>query len=170
MAVLASLVGRRGWLACARLTLDALEAEDRLVLSGRTEDGEELDETQCRRLFDLPAKLGERCDIPAATAAASPGPETEKAAPAALLQPETATGDPPPPTGSQEAPNSAPAGPASTGPAAEGGPARATLRTDTDKEPWVPKRATPRDPNKPRAVPRPPPAPTAPQPEEPDHA
>ena len=35
IAVLESLVGRRGWLACARLTVDALETEDRLVLSGR---------------------------------------------------------------------------------------------------------------------------------------
>jgi hypothetical protein len=73
VAVLESLGGRRGWLACARLTLDALETEDRLVLSGQTEDGEDLDEVQCRRLFDLPAKLGDRCEIAAVAAAALAG-------------------------------------------------------------------------------------------------
>jgi hypothetical protein len=29
-----------------------------------------LDEAQCRRLFDLPAKLGDRCEIAAVAAAA----------------------------------------------------------------------------------------------------
>jgi hypothetical protein len=69
IAVLESLVGRRGWLARAQLTLDALETEDRLVLSGLTDDGEHLDEAQCRRLFDLPAIQGPCYDIPVSTAA-----------------------------------------------------------------------------------------------------
>ena len=64
IAVLESLLGQQGWLACARLTLNALETEDRLVFSGITDDGGALDEAQCRRLFDLPAIQGSRCKSP----------------------------------------------------------------------------------------------------------
>ncbi|MGH8533094.1 MAG: SNF2-related protein [Gammaproteobacteria bacterium] len=64
IAVLAPLIGRSGWLSCIRLTLNALETEDRLVLAGVTDDGTALDATQCRRLFDLPAIQGGGCTIP----------------------------------------------------------------------------------------------------------
>lgn len=70
IAVLEPLVGQRGWLTCSRLTLSALETEDRLVLTGVTDDGISLDETQCRRLFDLVADSGKRCTIPDATSLA----------------------------------------------------------------------------------------------------
>ncbi|MGH8071870.1 MAG: helicase-related protein, partial [Candidatus Entotheonellia bacterium] len=70
IAVLEPLVGRSGWLVCARLTLRALETEDRLVFAGCTDDGMPLDETPCRRLFDLPAQQEAPCSIPPATAAA----------------------------------------------------------------------------------------------------
>ena len=36
--------------------MTALETEDRLLLSGFTESGEDLDDSQCRRLFDLPGR------------------------------------------------------------------------------------------------------------------
>lgn len=65
IAALAPLAGRSGWLTCSRLTLDALETEDRLVLSGFTDDGVQLEEAQCRRLFDLPAHGGDAVAIPA---------------------------------------------------------------------------------------------------------
>jgi superfamily II DNA or RNA helicase len=69
IAVLEPLVGQSGWLVCARLTLRALETEDRLIFAGCTEDGMPLDETPCRRLFDLPARSAAPCSIPPATAA-----------------------------------------------------------------------------------------------------
>ena len=62
--MLESLCGRQGWLKCDRLTLSALETEDLVMFVGFTEDGTALDEAQCRRFFDLPAKAGDPCDIP----------------------------------------------------------------------------------------------------------
>jgi len=57
IAILESLVGKSGWLACSLLSFRALETEDHLVLTGMTKAGEILDETQCRRFFDLPASI-----------------------------------------------------------------------------------------------------------------
>jgi ERCC4-related helicase len=58
IAILEALAGKRGWLCCTLLTVNALEVEDYLILTGLTEAGEVLDETQCRRFFDLPASIG----------------------------------------------------------------------------------------------------------------
>ena len=55
-AVLDGLVGKRGWLMCAKATLSAFETEDHLLFAGLTDTGDDLDQTQCRRLFDLPAE------------------------------------------------------------------------------------------------------------------
>lgn len=44
--------------------MSALETEDRLLLCGMTDAAEPLDESQCRRLFDLAGVEGERCDAP----------------------------------------------------------------------------------------------------------
>ncbi len=55
IAVLDPLKGSSGWLTCSRLTLTAIETEDVLLLAGVTDAGSALDDTQCRRLFDLPA-------------------------------------------------------------------------------------------------------------------
>jgi superfamily II DNA or RNA helicase len=65
IAILEPLLGRRGWLMCARLTLTALETEDLLVLAGSADDGTALDEAQCLRFFDLPGSQGARCQMPA---------------------------------------------------------------------------------------------------------
>jgi superfamily II DNA or RNA helicase len=64
IALLDPLIGKRGWLTCSRLTLSALETEDRVLLSGVTDQGEAIDEMQCRRLFDLLADQGKSCEIP----------------------------------------------------------------------------------------------------------
>ncbi len=64
IAILESLVGRSGWLGCARLTVTAMESEDHLFLAGTTDVGEALDEAQCRRLFDLPAAVERACSVP----------------------------------------------------------------------------------------------------------
>jgi superfamily II DNA or RNA helicase len=69
IAILEPLMGRSGWLACARLTVTAMETEDHLFLAGTTDAGEALDEAQCRRLFDLPAAVERTCHVPEPVAA-----------------------------------------------------------------------------------------------------
>lgn len=64
ISVLEFLQGRRGWLLCASLSVTAIETEDWLLMTGVSDEGETLDETQCRRLFDLPATQGQSCAIP----------------------------------------------------------------------------------------------------------
>lgn len=64
IAVLEPLGGQMGWLACARLTVSARETEDHLFFAGATDAGEPLDDSQCRRLFDLPASVGRACAVP----------------------------------------------------------------------------------------------------------
>lgn len=64
VAILEPLIGRTGWLACAHISLNALESEERLILVGFTDDGAELDEAQCRRFFDLPGENGPARDVP----------------------------------------------------------------------------------------------------------
>jgi hypothetical protein len=56
IAILGPLVGKRGWLSCTHVSVTALDTEDHLILSGVTDDGEILDEAQCRRFFDLPGE------------------------------------------------------------------------------------------------------------------
>ena len=64
IAVLDPLKGLSGWLTCSRLTLNAIETEDVLMLAGLTDAGQPLDDTQCRRLFDLPATLAGAASMP----------------------------------------------------------------------------------------------------------
>jgi hypothetical protein len=67
IAVLAPLVGKSGWLTCSRLSVNALETEEHLILAGVTDRGDAMDEGQCRRLFDVPGATGDTLSIPAAT-------------------------------------------------------------------------------------------------------
>lgn len=64
IAVLEELKGTRGWLTCSQLTLASIETEDVLILAGETDAGLPLDETQCRRLFDLSAQTGAPTQVP----------------------------------------------------------------------------------------------------------
>ena len=64
IAILNDFTGKSGYLACVKLTMTALETEDRLVMIGVTDDGEVLDEHQARRMFDLPASVGGRTAVP----------------------------------------------------------------------------------------------------------
>lgn len=64
ISILEPLVGRSGWLTCGLLSVTALETEDTIILAGLADDGTALDESQCRRLFDLSAKHGAGCEIP----------------------------------------------------------------------------------------------------------
>jgi len=69
IAILEPLRGRSGWLACAHVSMSALESEDQLVFAGVTGDGEAVDQAQCRRLFDLPAEAGAPRRVPDAVTA-----------------------------------------------------------------------------------------------------
>jgi hypothetical protein len=60
IAILNQLTGQSGWLSCTLLSVSALETEDQIVLTGRTESGQVLDEAQCRRFFDLSATIGKK--------------------------------------------------------------------------------------------------------------
>ena len=53
IAALTPYVGRSGWLTCSRLGVQSLESEDTLILAGFTDTQDPLDESACRRLFDL---------------------------------------------------------------------------------------------------------------------
>ena len=64
IAVLAPLVGQSGWLSCSHLSVNALETEEHLILAGVIDDGEALDEGQCRRLFDIVGISGQAIAIP----------------------------------------------------------------------------------------------------------
>ena len=57
IAALDSLAGQSGWLTGAWLRVNALEAEDHILLSGLTDTGEVLEDIQCRRLFDLSGQV-----------------------------------------------------------------------------------------------------------------
>jgi superfamily II DNA or RNA helicase len=56
IAILVPFIGREGWLRCTRLSVNALETEDHLLFSAIDDGGEQLDDAQCRRLFDLLAE------------------------------------------------------------------------------------------------------------------
>lgn len=66
IAILDPLVGRSGWVMAARVTMTALEAEDHILLTGMNDQGDWVDASQCRRLFDLPGQLGAAVDVPPA--------------------------------------------------------------------------------------------------------
>lgn len=60
ITILNELIDKAGWLICTRFSVNSLEVEDYIVLTGYTDDGTVLDNKQTQRLFDLPAsKQGE---------------------------------------------------------------------------------------------------------------
>lgn len=65
IAILEPLVGRRGWLTCRLVVINALEAEDHLLIGGVTDEGDVVDSNQCRRFFDLPGQMHQRASVPA---------------------------------------------------------------------------------------------------------
>ena len=58
IAILNPLVGQHGWLSLSCLSVSALEDEEALVFAAETDAGQELDDDQCHRLFDLSATIG----------------------------------------------------------------------------------------------------------------
>lgn len=59
MSVLNPYLGQSGWLVCSKFSVQSFEEEDRILLAAVSEDGSVLDEDACKRLFDLPAEVGE---------------------------------------------------------------------------------------------------------------
>ena len=57
ITILDSLAGKSGWLKVERLTITTFDAEDYVLLSGITDNGEPLDVDQCRRMFSLQANV-----------------------------------------------------------------------------------------------------------------
>lgn len=68
ITILAPFRGKSGWLSCSRLTMSALETEDQLILCAMTDDRDIIDDSQCRRFFDLQAVEGSECTVPKPTA------------------------------------------------------------------------------------------------------
>jgi hypothetical protein len=64
IAILEALVGHQGWITCTHVVISALEPEDHLIFAGINDNGEALDESQCRRLFDLPGEASQQVDLP----------------------------------------------------------------------------------------------------------
>jgi superfamily II DNA or RNA helicase len=58
ISVIESLLGQAGWIAASRYTVDSLDqAEDHLILAGRSDGGEELEEETIRRMLSLSAQV-----------------------------------------------------------------------------------------------------------------
>jgi hypothetical protein len=60
ISILKPLVGKSGTLTAQFFSVSALEAEDYILFGALTDNGKQLDDEQCRRLFDLPGEPGVR--------------------------------------------------------------------------------------------------------------
>ena len=56
ISVLEPLVGKSGWLTARKLSISSLEVEDHILVAGFTDDGEQLNADQTKRLFNLPGQ------------------------------------------------------------------------------------------------------------------
>ncbi len=59
ISILKLLVGKSGTLTAQFFSVSALEGEDYILFGALTDNGKELDQEQCQRLFDLPGESGE---------------------------------------------------------------------------------------------------------------
>jgi len=64
IAVLTPFVGQSGWLTCALVTVQSFDTEEILILSGVADGNTVLDDSQCRRLFDLSGSVGKELGAP----------------------------------------------------------------------------------------------------------
>lgn len=53
ISILNPLIGKSGWLLAKRLSVSTFDIEDHVILSSFTDDGTELDDEQCARLFSV---------------------------------------------------------------------------------------------------------------------
>jgi len=66
VGVVQQLVGRSGWMSAVRVTVEAMEVEDHLLLAGITDDGEKVDPEICERMFTVRGEEGEITQVPEA--------------------------------------------------------------------------------------------------------
>lgn len=64
VSVLEPMIGRSGAITARRMTVKALETEDYVITAGITDDGQELDADQARRLFNLSARVKPHTGMP----------------------------------------------------------------------------------------------------------
>ena len=64
IAILEDWIGKGGWLTCSHLSVRSFETEESLIFAGITDHQEELDETVCRRAFDLSGEASQPIEIP----------------------------------------------------------------------------------------------------------
>jgi ERCC4-related helicase len=57
ISILDELVGKQGWLQAKQITISSFENEDHIVFAAFDDEGKNLDEDQCQRLFSLPANI-----------------------------------------------------------------------------------------------------------------
>jgi superfamily II DNA or RNA helicase len=66
ISVVERLVGRSGYLTLSRLSIRALEQEDRLLFVGVDSEGVPLDQETCGKLFEIDGRVGRETEVPAA--------------------------------------------------------------------------------------------------------
>lgn len=59
LSILEPHIGQSGWLLCCKFAVESFEAEEHVLFAGVRDDGGLLDSTAARRLFDLPAMVGQ---------------------------------------------------------------------------------------------------------------
>lgn len=59
LSILEPHIGQSGWLMCAKFTVESFESEEHILFAGIRDDGEALDATACKRLFDLSSQVGQ---------------------------------------------------------------------------------------------------------------
>lgn len=59
LSILEPHIGQSGWLMCAKFTVESFESEEHILFAGIRDDGEALEASTCKRLFDLPSKVGQ---------------------------------------------------------------------------------------------------------------
>jgi len=64
ISVLKDLVGHTGWIQATLLTVSSFETEEFVVLSGLTDDGQELDQETCAKFFSLPGVIENQVFVP----------------------------------------------------------------------------------------------------------
>lgn len=64
ISALEPMIGRSGSITVRRMTVKALETEDYIITAAITDDGQELDTDQARRLFNLPARVKSHASMP----------------------------------------------------------------------------------------------------------
>ena len=69
ISIVEQLQGKSGWLRLSLVSIEALEQEDHLILTGISDDGTALDSEICERLFSITGTSGDEVALPDAVSA-----------------------------------------------------------------------------------------------------